>query len=72
MDCHYMLRKVGRMVRRATMVAGAAAAFAIFGTVGVNLPSDSAAAYLCSVALWASLVTFGWSGAILITKGGDK
>ena len=72
MDCHCMIHQLGRMVRRAILVAGSASAFAIFGTVGVNLPSDSVGAYLCSVALWASLVTFGWSGAILITKGGDK
>ena len=72
MDCHCMLHKLGRMVRRVILVAGAVAEFAIVGTVGVNLPSDSVGAYLCSVGMWVCLVAFAWSGAILITKGGDK
>jgi hypothetical protein len=72
MDCHCMLHKLGRMVRRVIMVMGAAAAFAVCGIAGMNLPSDSATAYLCSVGMWACLVAFAWSGAILITKGGNK
>ena len=72
MDYQSMLHRIGRLVLRMAMYLGGAAAFVILWKLGVKLPSDSVGAYLCSIGTWACLVVVAWSGAILITKGGDK
>lgn len=64
--------KFERILTRMAVVALSVGTFAVCGIAGMNLPSDSVGAYLCSVGLWVCLVAFAWSGAILIAKGGDK